>query len=222
MKNILVVAVHPDDETLMCGGTILKHKNNGDNIFWLIITNVDIENGWNIEFVEKRQKEIKIVEKMYGFEKTYMLNYPAGKLDLIPKFDFISSVSKVINEVKPNTIYLPNKTDIHSDHKISFEIVFSCTKNFRYPFIKKILMGETVSETDFSPPISGNSFIPNVFVDITDFFKLKIDIFKIFDSEIMNENYPRSIRNIESIASYRGSLIGQKYAEAFVLLKEIL
>ncbi len=220
--KILVISPHPDDETLGCGGTILKHKDISDKIYWLIITNIDVKNGWDKDIVEKRQKEIDIVAKMYGFEKTFKLDYPTAKLDTIPMQEIIESISKVIFEIKPEIIYLPNRSDVHTDHQITFKTAYSCTKNFRYPFIRKILMYETLSETEFTPALPENTFISNVFVDITKYFEKKLEILKIYDSEVMEKPLPRSIDIINAFNKYRGSIIGKKYAEAFILLKEIL
>ncbi len=220
--KILVISPHPDDETLGCGGTILKHKDIGDKIYWLTITNIDVKNGWNKDIVKKRQKEIENVAEMYGFEKTFKLDYPTAKLDIIPIQEIIKSISKVILEVKAEIIYLPNLSDVHTDHQITFKAAYSCTKNFRYPFIKKILMHETLSETEFTPALPTNIFVPNVFVDITKYFDKKLEIFKIYKSEAMEEPSPRSLEVIESIAKYRGSRIGKKHAESFQLIFEML
>ena len=220
--KILIISPHPDDETLGCGGTFLKHKDMGDKIYWLIITNVDVENGWDKDIVDKRQKEIETVSEMYGFEKTFKLDYPTAKLDTIPIQEIIESISKVIFEIKPEIIYLPNRSDVHTDHQIAFKAAYSCTKNFRYPFIKKILMYETLSETEFAPALPENTFIPNIFVDTTKYFEKKLEIFKIYKSELMAGPFPRSLEVIKAFDKYRGSRIGKKYAEAFVLLKEII
>ncbi len=220
--KVLVISPHPDDETLGCGGTILKHKDEGDEIYWLIITNVDVKDGWDNRIVEKRQKEIETVAEMYGFEKTFKLDYPTTKLDTIPIQEIIKSVSEVILEIKPEIIYLPNRSDVHTDHQITFKIAYSCTKNFRYPSIKKILMYETLSETEFAPALPESSFIPNLFVDITNYFEKKLEIFKIYDSEVMEEPFPRSLETIKALARFIGSQIGVEYAEEFMLLREII
>jgi len=220
--KILVISPHPDDETLGCGGTILKHKDIGDKIYWLIITNIVVKNGWDKDIVEKRQKEIETVAEMYGFEKTFKLDYPAAKLDIIPIQEIIESVSKVIFEVKPEVIYLPNRSDVHTDHQITFKTAYSCTKNFRYPFIKRILMYETLSETEFAPALPENTFIPNVFVDITKYFEKKLEIFKIYKSEVMEKPFPRSLDSIKALTRYRGSQMGVEYAEGFMLIRELM
>ena len=219
--KILVISPHPDDETLGCGGTILKHKDIGDKIYWLIVTNIDVKDEWNKDTVKERQKEIKRVAEMYSFEKIFKLDYPAAKLDVIPIQKIIESISKVIFEIKPEIIYLPNRSDVHTDHQITFKTAYSCTKNFRYPFIRKILMYETLSETEFAPALPENTFIPNVFVDITKYFGKKLEIFKIYKSEVMKEPLPRSLGSIKALARFRGSQIGVEYAEAFMLVGEI-
>ena len=138
MKKILAVAVHPDDETLGCGGALLKHKKNGDEIYWLILTSVDVENGWKEEDVESRRNEIDKASEMYGFSAIHNLSFPATRLDTISMKDLISEISKIIQKVEPDMIYIPNRSDIHTDHQVAFKAIMSCTKAFRYPFIKKI------------------------------------------------------------------------------------
>ena len=216
--KILVISPHPDDETLGCGGTILKHKDTSDKIYWLIITNIDAKNGWDKDIIKKRQKEIEIVEEMYGFEKTFKLDYPTAKLDIIPMQEITESISKVFFEIKPEILYLPNRSDIHTDHQITFKAVYSCTKNFRSPFIKRILMYETLSETEFAPALPDSIFIPNVFVDISDYIDKKIEIMSTYNSEVMKYPLPRSEENIKAFATYRGGRIGKKYAEAFNII----
>lgn len=219
-KKVLVVAVHPDDETLGCGGTLLKHKAIGDDIYWLIITNIDKINGWKKEIVDKRQIEIEKVSVLYGFKKTFKLDFPITKLDQVPMCNLINEISRVFIEVKPEIVYLPNRSDVHTDHQVAFKAAYSCTKNFRYPFIKKVLMYECLSETEFSPALPNETFVPNVFVDITNFTERKLKIMNMYKSEVMSAPYPRSISSIEALARIRGSRAGVMYAEAFMLLFE--
>jgi LmbE family N-acetylglucosaminyl deacetylase len=224
MKRLLFISVHPDDETLGCGGTILKHKVNGDQIFWLIITAPTKNHpyGFSDEMINQRNQEIKQVAKNYIFNQTINLGFPTQLLDEIPLRDLVVNIDKAIKKIKPTEIYLANRSDVHSDHRIAFDAIYACTKNFRYPFIEKIMMYETLSETEFSPALIENAFIPNVFVDITDFLEKKLEIMSVFASEMMAENFPRSFNTIKALATFRGSRIGVKYAEAFMLLFEKL
>ena len=218
MKNVvLVIAVHPDDETLGCGGTLLKHKASGDEVHWLICTTIDKTNS----YYKTREDELKMVADAYKFNSVNNLRLKTMQVDEYGMSSLIDKISNVINTIKPNIIYLPFKGDVHSDHRKIFEASYSCTKSFRYPFIKKIYMMEILSETEFAPSTKEDSFIPNTFVDISAYFEKKIEIMKIFKSEISIHPFPRSERNLKSLATLRGATAGCEYAESFVLLKEI-
>ena len=220
MKNVLFIAVHPDDETLGCGGTILKHKNNADNIFWLILTkgNQVISNVPNFGSVQ--WDYVKQVAKAYEFDDWKQLDFLSVELDKYSMLDIIRSISEYILQVRPSIIYSVSYADAHSDHRIAFDAIYTCTKNYRYPFIERILLYETLSETEFAPALQHNAFVPNVFNNITLYMEKKLEIMKLFTTEQMDEPFPRSLSTIEALARYRGSRIGVKYAEAFMLLFE--
>lgn len=219
--KVLVIAVHSDDETLGCGGTILKHIFNNDEVYWLILTDALEEYGYSKECIKKEHELIEKVNNVYGFEGRFCLGLPAGNIHLVSFEKIIKKLSEVISEIRPEIIYMPNRSDIHTDHQISVKAIWSCTKAFRYPFIKKILMYECVSETDAAPALPENVFIPNVFSDISDFIDKKIEILKLYDSEIGEPPFPRSIENIKALARYRGSTANTQFAEAFMLVREV-
>ena len=221
MNKILVLAVHPDDETLGCGGTLLKHKSNKEEIHWLIVTDIKESEGYDKKTIERRKKEINKVANLYNFDSVNKLGLSTTKIDEYSMSFLIEKISSVINKIKPNIIYLPFKGDIHSDHKQVFNAAFSCTKNFRFQFINKIYMMETLSETEFALSTKDESFIPNTFVDISDFMDKKIEVIRTFKSELSDHPFPRSERNIKSLASFRGATAGFEYAESFMLIKEL-
>ncbi len=203
-RNVLFISVHPDDETLGCGGTILKHKSNGDTINWLNITGIDNNHpfGFSPEQVMKRQLTIEKVKQTYGFNKSINLKFYTQLLDTKGLSSLMKEISEAIKEIQPDTLYIPNRSDVHSDHRISFQAIYPCTKNYRYSFIKSILMYETLSETEFAPALAENAFIPNTFVDITDYIDKKIEIMKLYDTEIMPDPLPRSVHTIKSISAF--------------------
>ena len=221
MKNVIVISAHPDDETLGVGGTILKHIANGDNVYWLIVTNVFENQGFSKERVESRQLEISKVEKMFGFKETFNLNYPTMTLSSSSLIKMVPEISTVFSEVKPEIIYTLNRSDAHSDHRVIFDAVMACTKSFRYPFIKQILMYECISETEFAPALAEKVFLPNYFIDITNYLDKKNEVMKICESELGQHPFPRSLENIKALAHFRGASVGVQYAEAFQLLKYI-
>lgn len=221
MKNILIVSAHPDDETLGAGGSLFKHRSNGDNLYWLIVTNIFEDQGFSKNRVESRQQEMEKVSAMFGFKKTFKLDYPTMSLSSSTVGKLIPEISEIFHEVKPEIVYTLNRSDAHSDHRHTFDAVAACTKSFRYPFIKQVLMYECISETEFAPFLPEKVFQPNYFVDISEYFEQKLEVMKVFDSEIGEHPFPRSLKNIEALATYRGANVGVKYAEAFQLIMYI-
>jgi LmbE family N-acetylglucosaminyl deacetylase len=213
-NKILVVAPHADDETLGCGGSLLKHKKNGDKIYWLLVTKLKKDHkDYNI-----KQKEIKKVADMYNFDEVINLNLEPAKIHKIDFQTLIKLIEKQLKLIKPDTIYVPYLNDIHSDHQIIARAMNTFSKWFRYPYIKRFLVYETLSETNFN--FINTNFEPNLFVDISDQMKKKLNILKIYRSEISTHPFPRSQKSVESLAIIRGSSSGYKYAEAFKIIIE--
>ena len=168
----LVIAPHADDELLGCGGTLLKRMKEGNLTGWLLVTEISEDLGWSKNQVFNRSNEIETVRKGLNIKKDnfFSLNLPSTKVDTYPNYELINKISEVFNKFKPEEIFLPYPGDIHSDHRYIFECALSCTKSFRYPFIKRALCYETLSETEFGVDPRFNRFCPNFFIDITNQF----------------------------------------------------
>lgn len=220
MNKILIVATHPDDETYGAGGLMLKRKQEGNLIYVLNMTNMSLDSGFSQEQVDMRNLEIERMIQSYSLDGYYNLNLKPAMLETYSYNDLIGKVSSVFKIVQPDTVILPYTHDVHTDHRVTFDVCYSCTKSFRYPFIKKVLMMETPSETDFS--MCQSTFSPNYFVDISEYMDEKVKIAKIFKSEIGEHPFPRSERNMRAYGTVRGAVAGVESAEAFVLLKEIV
>ena len=96
MRKILVVAPHADDETLGCGGTLLKHLSQGDEIYWLIVTSMSLESGFSQPQIENGKQEIEKVTALYSFKKTYQLGFPPALLNAIPMKDIVRGFHKLL------------------------------------------------------------------------------------------------------------------------------
>lgn len=222
MSNaVLFISVHPDDETLACGGAILKHHEYGDEVYWLILTDVYEHDGWSSEFVRARHEEIKKIAEIYGFVRTVQLGLRTMMLDTIPRNETIKKISQVVSDVKPQILFCPNRSDVHSDHRVAFECIASATKSFNHQNLKRVLMYECVSETEFAPPLPENSFHPNCFIDISKYLEKKIHIMKIYATEMKNHPLPRGEKNIRALATFSGAQCGAEYAEGFMILRDI-
>jgi len=217
--KILVIAPHPDDETLGCGGTLYKHKAEGDEIYWLIVTGISEDTGWANDAITKRDNEINAVSKKYGFSDVFNLLLPTTKIDTLPLSDLIGKITDVYKNIKPDVIYMPFAYDVHTDHQIIAKALQSTFKWFRYPHIKKVYMYETPSETEFNFA-EKRVFRPNVFINISQYLENKIETMKIYDGEIGDFPFPRSEKAIQSWATLRGSQSGFDSAEAFELVYE--
>lgn len=221
-KQVVVVAPHPDDETLGCGGTLFRHVASGDDVHWLIVTSMTAGQGFSQDRISSREAEIAKAASRYGFASVHALGLPTTRLDTLPMGELTARIGSVFQSVNPEVVYLPFRGDVHSDHAVVSDAVLSCTKWFRYASIKRVLAYETLSETEFGirPDIAG--FRPNVYVDIHPYLHEKIEVLDIFSSELRAFPFPRSTEAVTALARLRGSTCGCEAAEAFMLLREIV
>ncbi|CBK75362.1 Uncharacterized proteins, LmbE homologs [Butyrivibrio fibrisolvens 16/4] len=173
--------------------------------------------GYTAERVAERNKEIEEVAKAYQVDGFYNMELEPAGVDRYDVGELIPEFKEIFEEVKPDTILMPFQYDVHSDHRVIFDVVYSCTKSFRAPYIKNVLAMEILSETDQAE--RSNGFVPTVFVDVTDFLEEKIRIMKTYKSEIDAAPFPRNEDAIRGLAAYRGATAHYKYAEAFYLVK---
>jgi LmbE family N-acetylglucosaminyl deacetylase len=220
-KIVAVVAPHPDDETLGCGGTLLKHVARGDCVHWIVFTGISTAQGFTDGCVRARDDEIRRVAEAYCFAGTHRLDFPSMQLDRIPKADLIGALGAVVKQLGVQTLYVPYRNDAHSDHAAVFDACAACTKTFRYPSVRSVRSYETLSETDYGVKPEDPGFRPNLFVDVSGFIDRKLAIMSIYASEMAPFPFPRSDIALRAQAQLRGSQCGASAAEAFMLVKEI-
>lgn len=220
METVLVVAPHPDDETLGCGGALLRHAEAGDALHWLIVTSMSKAAGYTAARAKARAAEISAVAKDYGFRSVRRLGLPPAGLDAVPLKDVVSKMAAAFKAVAPTVVYLPFPGDAHSDHRVAFEAGAACAKSFRAASVRRVLCYEAPSETDFGLDPTEAPFAPNVFVDISRHLDRKLAIMRRYAGELGAFPFPRSERAIRAAAAVRGGAAGLPAAEAFLLLKE--
>jgi LmbE family N-acetylglucosaminyl deacetylase len=220
--NVLAIAAHPDDETLGCGGTLLKHRAAGDRLFWLIAT-VCYEPRWSAAVIERKAAEVQRVAEAYGMEKVFKLGLPNARLDTVAVDDMMGPISRAIDEAEPDTVYLLHAGDVHTDHQAVFTASMSVLKPFHMARrqVRRVLSYETLSSTDAAPPRWDKAFVPNAFSDITPHLERKIEIMDLYETEVQEDPMPRSPSAIRAVARYRGAAVNTGYAEAFTLLREL-
>jgi len=218
MNKILVIAPHPDDEVLGCGGTMAKHSRQGDEVHLCIVTKAYTPD-WSKEFIQNRTKEIEKSSNILGIKKVHFSDFPSVKLDTIPQKELYESFTRIVSEIKPDIMYIPHKGDINKDHRLVFESALMAARPFNHK-TKKVLSYETLSETEWGQVIE--PFVPNVYIDISETFSQKLEAMKVYGSELKQPPHPRSLEIIEALAKKRGSEVGFDLAEAFVLIREIV
>lgn len=219
----LVVAPHADDEVLGCAGTLLRRRDEGATVGWVLVSNPTKEVGWSPQRIDKRVVEIENVRKGMGIEKKhlYQLNLPAAQLDLVPMALLVSKMSEIFKDFQPEEVLLPHPGDAHGDHHVVFDAASACTKWFRCPSLYRVLAYETISETDAGlEPFK--RFTPTVFVDISPYLDRKIQLMSVYESEVDSFPFPRSAEAIRALAALRGVSSGFRAAEAFEMLRERL
>lgn len=215
----MIIAPHPDDEVLGAGGTLLRRKAEGDKVAWVVVTAISVHTGWDEQRVKQRSEEIRKVSELFGFSDVFELGFQTTQLDRVPLSELVAGISQAFQSFKPEEVFVPHPSDVHTDHPVVFNAVASCTKWFRHPSIKRVLAYETLSETDFGLN-NALGFRPNVFMDISPFLKDKLRAMEIYASELGDFPFPRSREAITALATLRGAASGFEAAEAFELLRE--
>lgn len=215
--KVMVVSPHPDDETLGAGGFLLKCRQKDAKLYWLNVTNMKEEYGYSPEQIERRQNEIDQVKSSYGIKFFYDLALKPAGVDEYPLGELVGRLKEILDEARPDTLLIPYGNDVHSDHRVIYHAVYSCTKSFRSPYLKTVLCMEILSETDQASP--NQTFTPNFFVNIADYIDKKIQIMKIYESELKEPPFPRNPEAIRGLSAFRGAAAGYPYGEAFYMLK---
>lgn len=220
MSKILVIAPHPDDEILGCGGTMIKRINEGDDVYVCIVTRGQMPY-FTKERQDRNQADAVACHKSIGVKDTVFLNLPAVALETANRFELNSRLLDVIKSIKPDEVYIPHVGDMQKDHKIVNEACMVALRPKYFPQVKRIYCYEVLSETGWDIPNVQNAFIPNVFVDITETLEAKKKALSFFSLQVSEYPDPRSERAIEALACYRGSNMFWEAAEAFSLVRDL-
>lgn len=220
----LIVAPHADDELLGCGGTLLRRIAEGGTVAWLLMTTMTEKAGWPEEQIKQRASEIEQVRESLQVAPHHLfaLGFTTAELDGISMRVLVNKMSEVFRNFQPEEVLLPYPGDIHSDHRVTFDVASACTKSFRYPSVKRVLAYETPSETDFGIDPRDSGFKPNVFVNIGIHLERKLELLRIYQSEMGEFPFPRSEKTLRALACQRGSQVGVEAAEAFMCLRELI
>lgn len=226
-NKILVVAAHPDDEVLGCGGTIARHAEAGDQVNVLIVaegatsrqqqrdrTQATLELS-NLAKAAQRAGEI------LGAKGVELLDLPDNRLDSLDRLDLIKEIEMRVARHQPQVVYVHHAGDVNVDHRRLHEAVVTACRPTPGNTVQRLLSFEVASSTEWQAPGSAPAFQPNWFVDISAQWARKRDALEAYNSEMRPWPHARSIEALEHLARWRGAQVGVEAAEAFCLLRQL-
>jgi LmbE family N-acetylglucosaminyl deacetylase len=219
--RIVVVAPHPDDEVLGCGGTIAKLAREGHDVFVVVATKAGPPL-YTEAFLAQGRKELAAAHKVLGVKESFFCDLPAAALDVTPHGQVNKELSRLITELEPDTLFVPFFGDIHLDHQHIFLSALVAARPNQAAYPRKILAYETLSETNWNAPYLTPGFHPNVFIDITETLAVKLKAFACYQSQVKEFPHERSLTALEALAKLRGATVFCAAAEAFVLIREVI
>jgi len=226
IDKVLVVAAHPDDEVLGCGGTVARFLNEGKEVHVLIL------GGITTSRYKKNQKEESWKKNEYkgeahnaatalGLTSLKCVDFDDNRFDTVPLLEIIKAVEKAKNEVKPDLILTHDFADLNVDHRLTHQAVMAAFRpDVSYNFFR-IMTFEVLSNTECQDQAM-STFRPNCYIDIKDFLAKKIGAIKCYQSELRSYPHPRSLEGVESLAKKRGMEVCLEYAEAFRIVRDVL
>jgi LmbE family N-acetylglucosaminyl deacetylase len=223
-RKVLVIAAHPDDEILGCGGTLAKLAGSGCEVFTLIL-GTGVASRYVANDTEKIAHKIeKLREAMYkaneiiGVKKVFTEDFPDNKFDTVALLDLIKAVERIKEMIKPDIIFTHYENDLNIDHRITYKATITATRPLQDETVKEIYSFEVPSATEWNFPLS---FSPEVFFDITETIELKTKAICAYKSELRQFPHPRSLKGIQLNSQYWGMKVGMQYAEAFKAVRII-
>lgn len=224
-KNTLIIAAHPDDEVLGCGGTIAKLASEGvlvhvaflaDGVF----SRASGQKDQQIE-VKDRRAAAQQACNILGVKSVSFGDFPDNKMDVSPLLDIVKAIEELISKHQPDTLFTHHCGDVNIDHRRIHEaVVAACRPQNGHP-VKKLLSFEVASSTEWQLPHSAPSFFPNYFVDISATLAKKMAALDLYAKELRRWPHPRSRKAVEHLAHWRGSIVGVEAAEAFILGRQL-
>lgn len=224
--QIAVVCAHPDDEVLGCGGTLLKHASNNDEISLLFISE-GVTSRYDSFDIKKHEKEIEMREEsarkvaaILGAKEVEFLRYPNLRMDDGCLLALTKQIIGFFHKTRPDLVYMHSSVDLNYDHRLCSEAVLTAIRPVDAYTPKEVYAFEVPSSTDWAYGRLG-VFSPNMFHDISEFMQKKLDLLSIYDYELRPHPHPRSVESLTAQAILNGAYCQMKYAERFETIRLI-
>ena len=217
----LVIAPHPDDEVLGCGGTMARVADEGGEVHVAVVTR-----GQPPAFAEEMTAKVRVeacaAHRHLAVRQTHWLDLPAAQLFETPHSKLNHSLTELVRDLRPDTLLIPFVGDLHMDHQLIFMSSLVAARPHQGAYPRRILAYETVSETNWNAPYVTASFVPNVFIGIENTLQRKLEAAAMFGSQMRSFPHERSLETLRALATVRGTAVHRAAAEAFVLIRDVM
>lgn len=224
-QSILILAAHPDDEVLGCGGTIAKLADEGAivHVAFLadgVFSRAGEQAAQQLELTARRAAAQKACE-ILGVKSVSFGDFPDNRMDTIPLLDITQVVEELIAQHQPEMVFTHHAGDVNIDHRRLHEaVVTACRPQQGHP-VKTLLCFEVPSSTEWQLAGSAPAFTPNWVVDISATLARKLAALEAYADELRTWPHPRSRQGVEHLAHWRGATVGVNAAEAFILGRQL-
>lgn len=217
-----MLAPHADDEVLGCGGVIARHVHDGDETAVAILTNAALgaPDKYSPAEIMQLREEARSAHLVMGVHNTLFEDLPAPRLDTVPMFRIVDTITRIIKRQQPHVVYIPHCDDLHLDHWAINRAAQVACRPRSGSTVRRLLAYETPSETEWGNVRPGEAFVPNWFVDISRFLEQKLRAMQCYASQLKSFPDPRSLEGIKALATWRGATAGFEAAESFMLIRE--
>lgn len=220
-KTVLIVAAHADDEVLGCGGTIARHVFEGDAVHVVFMADgVGSRGADRLGELKERNQARDEALRVLGVAEWHALDFPDNRMDQVPLLDVVRKLESIIEKLQPKRVLTHHCGDLNVDHRLTHEAVMTACRPVPGFSVREILTFEVMSSTEWNTP-GAASFVPNTFVDISDYLPKKLEAMAAYEIEMRPAPHSRNVSHIEALARHRGNCVGVEAAEAFVTVRVI-
>jgi LmbE family N-acetylglucosaminyl deacetylase len=218
--SILIVVAHSDDESIGMGGTIAMHSSKGEKVYGVYLTNGVGARNITDGSTSKRALAAENAAKELGLEWVGKFDFPDNNLDSVSLLEIIKAIEKIKEKIKPSMVYTHHFGDLNIDHKIVFEATLTAFRPQPNEMCREIRTFEIPSATDYGAFGASNIFVPNLYIDIDNFWDAKLSALKYYGDEIREVPHARSLKGIDALSQVRGMSVGMHRAEAFSVIRK--
>lgn len=223
MNSVVVIAAHPDDEVLGCGGTIAKLSQSGHEVHVLLLADGETSRSDQVknQQIKQRFSEAQLACKIMGCTSLEQMGFPDNRLDSLDLLNVVKVVENFITLHNPSSVLTHHAGDVNIDHRVVHEAVVVACRQLPLSTLRELLFFQVPSSTEWRPPCSLAPFTPNWFVDITSTIAVKLEALKVYENELRDFPHPRSLQAVHALSQWHGATVGVAAAEAFMLGRKL-